>query len=79
MLELKNRIESAKAAVQRATTAKTVAETQKETAEQQLKEVVEKMAAAGVTPENINTEIVRLEEKLQADVAKVERLIPQDI
>lgn len=79
MLDIKNRIENAKTAVRRAEQAKTVAETQKATAEQQLEEVKGKMLDAGVTPETINDEIVKLEEKLNADLAKVERLIPTDI
>jgi chromosome segregation ATPase len=79
MLEIKNRIEAAKANLRKAENAKTVAETQKATAEQQLAEVEVKMAEAGVTPETINEEIVKLEEKLKTDVSKVERLIPTDI
>lgn len=75
-MELKNRIEVAKASLRKAENAKTVAETQKENAEGQLKEVVSKMAEAGVTPENINEEVVKLEEKINADLDKVERLIP---
>jgi chromosome segregation ATPase len=79
MLEIKNRIENAKGNLRRAENAKTVAETQKANAEAQLEEVRAKMAEAGVTPETINEEIVRLEEKLNADLSKVERLIPTDI
>lgn len=79
MLDIKNRLETAKANVRKAENAKTVAETQKANAEQQLEEVKGKMAEAGVTPENINEEIVKLEEKLNTDLSKVERLIPTEI
>ncbi|WP_433958583.1 hypothetical protein [Cytobacillus horneckiae] len=79
MLEIKNRIEAAKANLRKAENAKTVAETQKATAEQSLEEVKAKMTEAGVTPETIQDEISKLEEKLQADLSKVERLIPTDI
>jgi len=79
MLDIKNRIESAKSAVRRAEQQKTVAETQQEAAKQQLEDLKAKMIEAGVTPDNIHEEIAKLEEKLLSDVAKVERLIPQDI
>ena len=79
MLEIKNRIGNAKAAVRRAEQQKTVAETQKTAAEQQLEEIKAKMLEAGVTPDTINDEIVHIEQKLKSDVEKVERLIPQDI
>jgi transcription elongation GreA/GreB family factor len=75
-MEIKQRIEMAKANLKKAENAKTVAETQRAAAEGQLKETVEQMAAAGVTPETINGEIVTLEEKVNADLDKVERLIP---
>lgn len=79
MLDIKNRIEAAKTNLRRAENAKTVAETQKATAEAQLEEVKVKMLEAGVTPETINDEIAKLEVKLTADLTKVERLIPTDI
>lgn len=79
MIEIKNRIEQAKQAVRRAEQQKTVAETQKAAAEVQLEEVKAKMTEAGVTPDTIHEEINKLEEKLRADITKVERLIPQDI
>lgn len=76
-MEIKARIEMAKANLKKAENAKTVAETQKASAEKQLQEVTEEMAAAGVTAETINAEIITLEEKVNADLDKVERLIPQ--
>ncbi|XJZ25994.1 hypothetical protein ACF5W4_11330 [Bacillota bacterium Lsc_1132] len=76
-MEIKARIEMAKANLKKAENAKTVAETQKTAAETQLEATVNEMAAAGVTPETINEEILKLEEKVNADLDKVERLIPQ--
>lgn len=79
MTEIKNRIETAKANLRKAEQAKTVAETQKANAEEQLKEVETKMTDAGVSPETISDEISKLEYKIQEDLTKVERLIPQDV
>ena len=79
MSNLKDRLEQAKTNVRNAENAKTIAETQKASAEQQLEEVIAKMKEEGVTPETINEEIVKLESKITEDLAKVERLIPQDI
>ncbi|WP_214737464.1 hypothetical protein [Exiguobacterium sp. s162] len=79
MSNLKDRLEQAKTNVRNAENAKTIAETQKASAEQQLEEVIAKMKEEGVTPETINEEIVKLESKITEDLGKVERLIPQDI
>ncbi|ACQ71950.1 hypothetical protein [Exiguobacterium sp. AT1b] len=79
MSNLKDRLEQAKTNVRNAENAKTIAETQKASAEQQLEEVIAKMAEEGVTPETISEEIVKLETKISEDLGKVERLIPQDV
>lgn len=79
MSNLKDRLEQVKTNVRNAENAKTIAETQKASAEQQLEEVIAKMKEEGVTPETINEEIVKLESKITEDLGKVERLIPQDI
>lgn len=71
------RIEAAKSAVKRAENAKTIAETQAASAEQQLQGIIQEMAAAGVTPENINDTILRLEAQINADLDTIERLTPQ--
>lgn len=76
-MDIKTRIETAKANLKRAEQAKTVAETQKAAAEQQREEVVQKMAAEGVTPETIGAEIVKLEQTITETLATVEQLIPQ--
>lgn len=79
MTEIQARIENAKENLRKAEQAKTVAETQKANAEEQLQEVITKMEEAGVTPETISEEITKLEYKIQEDLTKVERLIPRDI
>lgn len=79
MTNIQSRIEQAKANLRKAENAKTVAETQKANAEEQLQEVETKMTEAGVTPETISEEITQLEYKIQEDLTKVERLIPQDV
>jgi hypothetical protein len=76
-MEIKQRIEIAKVNLRKAENAKTVAETQKAQAEKQLAEVVEKMAAEGVTPETISDEIARLEGATEESLTKVEALIPR--
>ena len=76
-MDIKTRIETAKANMKRAEQAKTEAETQKAAAEQQREEVVQKMAAEGVTPETIGAEIVKLEQTITETLATVEQLIPQ--
>lgn len=79
MNNLKDRLDQAKTNVRNAENAKTIAETQKQAAEQQVQEVIAKMAEEGVTPETISEEIVKLETKISEDLGKVERLIPQDV
>ena len=79
MNNLKDRLDAAKENVRKAENAKTIAETQKESAEQQVAEVVAKMKEEGVTPETINDEIQKLESKIDEDLAKVERLMPKDL
>lgn len=79
MSNLKDRLDQAKTAVRNAENAKTIAETQKQAAEQQVQDVIAKMAEEGVTPETIGEEIVKLETKISEDLGKVERLIPQDV
>lgn len=76
-MDIKNRLEIAKANLRRAESAKTVAETQKAQAEKDQAAVVEQMAAAGVTPETISEEILRLESQIESDLTKAESLIPK--
>ncbi|WP_371380864.1 hypothetical protein [Sporomusa aerivorans] len=76
-MDIKTRIETAKTNLKRAEQAKTVAETQKAAAEQQREEVVQKMAAEGVTPETIAAKIAELETDITDTLTTVEGLIPQ--
>ncbi|MCR9040897.1 hypothetical protein QRX25_10680 [Bacillus sp. L381] len=76
-MNTQERIETAKSNLNKAEKAKLQAETQKEHAEKQLEEVKQKMAVAGVTPENIESTIQELDESIKKDLEKIENLIPQ--
>ncbi|EJL40757.1 hypothetical protein PMI08_04224 [Brevibacillus sp. CF112] len=76
-MDIKNRIEVAKINLRKAENAKVQAETQKAAAEKQLAEVIEQMAAEGVTPDTIQQEIAKLENQVVTDLGRVEALIPQ--
>lgn len=76
-MDIKQRIEIAKANLRKAEQAKTVAETQKAAAEKQLQDVIAQMAELGVTPETIHEEIEKLQAQLESDLTKVESLMPK--
>ncbi|QII49523.1 hypothetical protein G3M81_12575 [Bacillus paralicheniformis] len=76
-MNIRERIEAAKANLSRAEKVKLQAETQKEHAEKQLADLEEKMKEVGVTPETIESEIQRLDESIKSDLEKIESLIPQ--
>lgn len=76
-MDIKNRIEIAKVNLKKAENAKTVKETQLAAAEKQRDEVIAKMAAEGVAPENIALEIAALESEIQEGLTKIEGLIPK--
>lgn len=76
-MDIKTRIESAKLKLRNAENAKITAETQKKTAEDNLKDVVVKMSEHGVTPETIDVEIANLEKSINEDLESIERLIPE--
>lgn len=76
-METKQRIELAKANLRKAEQAKTIAETQKAAAEKQRDEVAAEMAQEGVTPETVADEITKLQTQVDADLTKVEELIPK--
>ncbi|WP_343084233.1 hypothetical protein [Blautia producta] len=71
------RIAEAKRKLSEAEKAKTVAETQLETAQKQCDEVVEEMKQLGVTPENIEAEITRLSQSVEENLKNVENSIPE--
>ncbi|MCY9198069.1 hypothetical protein MOE86_15430 [Bacillus atrophaeus] len=76
-MNIQQRIETAKEKLNKAERAKLQAETQKEHAQKQLEETKTKMVEAGVTPENIENEIQKLDESIKVDLEKIENLIPQ--
>jgi chromosome segregation ATPase len=75
-MDVKNRIEIAQVNLRQAENAKTVAETQKKTAEESLTKVIADMATKGVTPETVGDEITKLEASINTDLDTIEKLIP---
>lgn len=75
-MDTKQRIEAAKERLRKAEQTKTIAETQKAAAEKQKDEIVAKMLEMGVTPETITAEIEKLEASIEADLQKIESMIP---
>ena len=76
-MTVQERIEAAKKNLEAAEKAKAIAETQLETANKQCDEVIEKMKAYNVTPENIGTEIERLTADVDKQLAEIEASIPE--
>lgn len=76
-MTVKERIEAAKANLEKAEKAKTVAETQLETANKQCDEVIASMQAYGVDPETIQGEIDRLTTEVNTELDEIEKAIPQ--
>lgn len=75
-MDFKERIEQAQANLKRAEQAKTVAETQLKTAKDECDAVVADMANLGVTPENIEAEIAKLENAVNEGLTAIEQAIP---
>ncbi len=76
-MTVKERIEAAKASLEKAEKAKTVAETQLETANKQCDEVIASMKEYGVDPETIQGEIDRLTNEVNTELDEIEKAIPQ--
>lgn len=76
-MTVKERIEAAKASLEKAERAKTVAETQLETANKQCDEVIASMKEYGVDPETIQGEIDRLTNEVNTELDEIEKAIPQ--
>lgn len=70
IIELEARVKSAEQA-------KTVAETKLASAKEQLKEIEKQMTELGVTPLTIEAKIEELETQIAADLATVEKLLPE--
>lgn len=76
-MTVKERIETAKANLEKAEKAKTVAETQLETANKQCDEVIASMREYGVDPETIQGEIDRLTNEINTELDEIEKAVPQ--
>lgn len=77
-MDNKDKIELLKANLKKAEQAKTVAETQKAAATDQIADIEIDMASNGVTPATITAEIERLEKEIVEAIASVESLLPHD-
>lgn len=75
-MDFKYRIEQAQAKLKDAEQAKTVAETQLKTAKDECDAVIKKMETLGVTPENIEAEIAKLEAEVNDGLTAIEQAIP---
>jgi len=72
------RLQAVKNAMERAKTDRTRAETTKESLEKQRDGVLEEIRALGVDPEKLDDTISELDTQIQADLAKLEALIPAE-
>lgn len=75
-MDFKHRIEQAQAKLKDAEQAKTVAETQLKTAKDECDAVIKEMETLGVTPENIEAEIAKLEAEVNDGLTAIEQAIP---
>lgn len=75
-MDIKERIEQAQAKLKQAEQAKTVAETQLESAKHECDDIIAQMEILGVTPENIDAEIEKLEADINNDLTAIENTIP---
>ena len=76
-MDIKERIEAAKVKLDKAEKAKTVAETQLETAVKQCDDVVAEMKQHGVDPETIGAEIEKLTAQVNTELTEIENAIPE--
>jgi len=76
-MDVKQRIENAKANIERGNRAKATAEAQLQMANSQIEEITQKFEELGVTPETAAEEIAKLEAKINEDLDRVEGMIPK--
>lgn len=76
-MDIKTRIESCQVNLKKADQARTIAQTQQASVEEQMAAEVAKMTELGVTPETIDQEIKQLESSINEDLTKVEELTPK--
>lgn len=76
--DLSARLKADKERAERARTEKARAEATLENIESQRAQLIEEIRAQGVEPENLDSEIERLEAEIAAGLAEVERLLPAE-
>lgn len=72
------RLQNIKAALEKAKTDRARAEATKESLEKQRDAIVEEIRSMGFEPENLDATIAELDAAIQADLAKLEQLIPAE-
>lgn len=72
------RLQNIKAALEKAKTDRARAEATKESLEKQRDTIVEEIRNMGFEPENLDTTIADLDAAIQADLVKLEQLIPAE-
>jgi len=72
------RLQSIKAALEKAKTDRARAEATKESLEKQRDAIVEEIKSMGFEPENLDATIAELDTQIQADLARLEELIPAE-
>lgn len=75
-MDFKERIAKAQENLKQAEQAKTVAETQLDTAKKECDDVIAEMEKLGVNPKNIDAEIERLEKEVDDGLTAIENAIP---
>lgn len=72
------RLQNIKTALEKAKTDRARAEATKESLEKQRDAIVEEIRSMGFEPENLDATIAELDAAIQADLAKLEQLIPAE-
>lgn len=72
------RLQNIKAALEKAKTDRARAEATKENLEKQRDAIVEEIRSMGFEPENLDATIAELDAAIQADLSKLEQLIPAE-
>jgi len=75
MTDITARLNNLKTQIEQGKIEKTRAETNLQNYTKQRDDIVAQMAELGVTPETVDNEIERLEQEIEADLAKAEELL----
>ncbi len=76
-IDITVKVNSLKNAIEKGKTERTIAETNKKTYEEQLTKTEDEIRALGVEPGEVDKVIAELDAEIAADLAEVEKLIPE--